>query len=73
MQRTVINTLAAAILAGLAATSFAAADAELELQPKRSGFGWFKQPIDATSYVTQSPSADTTRQDYRFLTDYSPN
>jgi hypothetical protein len=72
MKRTVLKTLAAAVLVGLASTSFAY-DSEPELQPKRLEFGWFKRPVDTTSYVAPSSSADAVRQDYRFLTDYSPN
>lgn len=71
MKRTVLKTLAAAVLFGLASTSFAS-DSEPELQPKRLEFGWFKRPIDTTSFVTPSVSANTARQDFRFLTDYSP-
>ena len=72
MKRNVLKTLAAAVLFGLASTSFAY-DSEPELQPKRLEFGWFKRPVDATSYVTPSSSANAVHQDYRFLTDYSPN
>ncbi len=71
MQRNIVKVIAAAALAAFAATSFAN-EAQPELQPKPLEFGWFKRPVDTTSYVSSS-NADTKRQEYRFLTDYSPN
>ncbi len=72
MKRYLSKTIAAVVLAGFAATSFAN-EAQPELQPKRLEFGWFKQPVDATSFQTLTSSSGAVRQDYRFLTDYSPN
>ncbi len=73
MKRNVFKTIAAVVLAGFAAASFASPDAQLELQPKRLEFGWFKRPVEATSYQTPASSSGVVRQDYRYLTDYSPN
>ena len=72
MKRNVMSVAAVAVLFGVASTGFAN-DAEPELQPKRLEFGWFKRLVDTTSYVTSSASAHAGRQDYRFLTNYSPN
>ncbi|MFN0300405.1 MAG: hypothetical protein ACKVQU_08625 [Burkholderiales bacterium] len=72
MKRNVLSIAAVAVLLGVASIGFAD-EAQPELQPKRLEFGWFKQPVDTTSYVTSSTSAYAGRQDYRFLTDYSPN
>ncbi len=72
MKRNIMSVAVVAVLFGVASTGFAN-DAEPELQPKRLEFGWFKRPVDTTSYVTSSTSAYAGRQHYRFLTDYSPN
>lgn len=71
MQRNIVKVIAVAALAAFSATSFAD-EAQPELQPKRLEFSWFKQPVDTTSYVSFSSSVDTKRQDFRFITDYSP-
>ncbi|MFM9887333.1 MAG: hypothetical protein ACKVQT_30265 [Burkholderiales bacterium] len=72
MKRNVLSVTAVAVLLGIASTGFAS-DADLELQPKRLEFGWFKRPVDTTSYVMPSSITYAGGQDYRFLTDYSPN
>ena len=72
MKRNVLSVAAVAVLLGVASTAFAD-EAQLELQPKPLELGWFKRPVDTTSYVASSMSTDAGRQGYRFLTDYSPN
>jgi hypothetical protein len=72
MKRNVLSVAAVAVLLGVASTGFAD-EAEPALQPKPLELGWFKRPVDTTSYVISSTSTYAGRQDYRFLTDYSPN
>jgi hypothetical protein len=72
MQRNVLNFLLAAAVLGLATNSYAD-ESQPELQPKRVEFGSFKFPVGATSYIDSPRSVETKQQDYRFLTDYSPN
>ncbi len=72
MKRNVLSVAAVAVLLGVASTAFAD-EAQPELQPKPLELGWFKRPVDATSYVTPLSSTYAGRHDYRFLTDYSPN
>ena len=71
MNRYVLKTTAMAAALGLASISFAN-EAQPELQPTPLEIGWFKRPVEATSYVMHVSPSTTKPQDYRFLTDHAP-
>jgi hypothetical protein len=73
MQRTTLGTLATAAFFGIFSASFASADPQLELQPTPLEIGWFKRPVDMTSYLASFSNVDVAFQDNRLLTDFSPN
>ena len=68
------NTLVAlAVVCGFASSGFAN-EAQPELQPIPLEFGWFKRPVESTNAATNvAPTSTQAGNDYRFLTDYSPN
>lgn len=70
MQRKLSVLLTSVVLSGLTGTGFAD-EAQPELQPKRVEFGWFKKPVEATTYEA-TPAAAGAVQDYRVVTDFSP-
>lgn len=70
MQRNLSTLIAVIAFAGFAATGFAD-EAQPELQPKRLEMGWFKKPVESTTYEAPRPAAVEGR-DYRVVTDFSP-
>lgn len=69
MQRKLSTLMVAVALFGFNLSSFAD-EAQPELQPKRYESGWFKKPVDVTTYVAQPAAAES--RDFRFITDFSP-
>ncbi len=73
MKRKIIAALASVVVFGFASTG-SANEAQPELQPTPLEFGWFKRPVESTSAVANiAPISTQAGNDYRFLTDYSPN
>ena len=73
MKRKIIGALASVVVFGFASTGFAN-EAQPELQPIPLEFGWFKRPVESTNAASHvAPTATQSGNDYRFLTDYSPN
>ncbi len=75
MKRNILGALASVVLFGFASSTFAN-EAQPELQPTPVEFAWFKRPVESTQLTNATQSATAPKQianDFRFLTDYSPN
>ncbi len=73
MKKQILTAVAAVVVFGFATTGFAN-EAQPELQPIPLELGWFKRPVESTNAATNvAPTSTQAGNDYRFLTDYSPN
>lgn len=69
MKRNILGALASVVVFGFASSSFAN-EAQPELQPTPVSLSWFNRMSESSGFI---PTATQAGNDYRYLTDFSPN